>query len=299
MADASLQTRHPVVELELETQSSEWRRALRRLLASPVTILGLLLVILAITFAITAPLIAPYDPIYGNLRDHLQPPSATYAFGTDNIGRDIFSRVLYGSQVSLQIALSVQISTLVIGLTLGLVSGYYGGWMDVIIMRIADIVMSFPLLIIAIALVGVLGSTEINLIAALTLVSWPYVTRLTRSQVLSLKEQEYVTAARGLGASNAAIMFRHILPNLVTPVIVYVTLGIGGVILSEAALSFLGLGSGDQSQPSWGKMLNESKAYIRSAWWMPFFPGMAIMLTVLGFNLLGDGLRDALDVRSE
>ena len=166
-------------------------------------------------------------------------------------------------------------------------------------MRIADIVMSFPLLIIAIALVGILGSSEANVIAALALVSWPYVTRLTRSQVLSVKEQEYVTAARSLGATDLTLMFRHILPNLITPIVVYITLGIGGVILAEASLSFLGLGSGNQAQPSWGKMLDESRAFIRSAWWMPFFPGVAILLTVLGFNLLGDGLRDVLDVRSQ
>ncbi len=298
MADASLPTPR-ITTLETRRAPSRRQRALHYLVSNPTTVLGLLLVGFAIALAILAPLISPYDPIFGKLTDHLQAPSAVHAFGTDEIGRDILSRVIYGSQISLQIALSVQVITLAVGLVLGLVSGYYGGWVDVIIMRIADIVMSFPLLIIAIALVGVLGSTEINIIAALTLVSWPYVTRLTRSQVLSLKEQEFVTAARSLGATSATIMFRHILPNLLTPVVVYVTLSIGGVILSEAALSFLGLGSGDQSQPSWGKMLNEAKAYIRSAWWMPFFPGMAIMLTVLGFNLLGDGLRDALDVRSQ
>src|SRR5579871_2272959 len=298
MTDASIQTQR-VPTLEVRRDSSGWRRALRRVFSNPTTVFGFALVVFAIALAIFAPMISPYDPIYGKLTDNLLPPSAIHAFGTDEIGRDILSRVIYGSQVSLQIAISVQVITLAVGLVLGLVAGYYGGWIDVVIMRIADIVMSFPLLIIAIALVGVLGSTEINIIAALALVSWPYVTRLTRSQVLSLKEQEYITAARSLGATNAMIMFRHILPNLLTPVVVYTTLSIGGVILSEAALSFLGLGSGDQSQPSWGKMLNEAKAYIRSAWWMPFFPGMAIMLTVLGFNLLGDGLRDALDVRSQ
>ncbi len=299
MTDSTADTRRAVANLEVQQDAPRWRKALRRMITDPTTVIGLLLVSIALAAALLAPLIAPYDPILGNLRDHLQPPSAVYAFGTDNVGRDVFSRVLYGSQVSLKIALGVQVLTLVVGLVLGLLSGYYGGWVDVVIMRIADIVMSFPLLIIAVALVGVLGSTEFNIIAALAMVSWPYVTRLARSQALSLKEQEFVTAARSLGASDRAIMFRHILPNLLTPIIVYATLSIGGVILSEAALSFLGLGSGNQAQPSWGKMLNESRAYIRSAWWMPFFPGMAIMLTVLGFNLLGDGLRDALDVRSQ
>jgi peptide/nickel transport system permease protein len=289
----------PVAGIRVERNVSEWRRALRRLLRNPTSVLGVALVGVALAIALLAPLLAPYDPILGNLRDHLQEPSALHAFGTDNLGRDVFTRVLYGSQISLQIALAVQVLTLAVGLVLGLFSGFYGGLIDTIIMRIADIVMSFPLLIIAIALVGVLGSTDVNIIVALAMVSWPYVTRLTRSQVLSLKEQEFITAARSLGATDRDLMFHHILPNLLTPVIVYVTLSIGGVILSEAALSFLGLGSGNQSQPSWGKMLNESRAYIRSAWWMPFFPGMAILFTVLGFNLLGDGLRDALDVRSQ
>ena len=285
--------------VELHQQPREWQRALHRLLHNPLTILGLMLVVLALACAIFAPLIAPYDPILGNLRDHLQTPSAVHAFGTDNFGRDILSRTIYGSQVSLKIALGVQVITLAVGLVLGLIAGYYGGVIDAVIMRIADIVMSFPLLIIAIALVGVLGSTDGNIIAALALVSWPYVTRLARSQVLTIKEQDYITAAHSLGATDMIIMLRHILPNLLTPIVVYVTLSIGSVILSEASLSFLGLGSGDASQPSWGKMLNESRALIRSAWWLPFFPGVAILLTVLGFNLLGDGLRDALDVRSQ
>src|SRR5215475_2661849 len=246
MADASLSTQ-PIATLEARRETSSSRRALRRIFSNPITVIGLLLVGFAIALAILAPMISPYDPIFGKLTDHLQAPSAVHAFGTDEIGRDILSRVIYGAQISLQIALSVQIITLAVGLVLGLVSGYYGGWVDVIIMRIADIVMSFPLLIIAIALVGVLGSTEINIIAALALVSWPYVTRLTRSQVLSLKEQEYITAARSLGATSPTLMFRHILPNLLTPVVVYVTLSIGSVILSEASLSFLGLGSGNAS----------------------------------------------------
>lgn len=270
-----------------------------RLWRNPISVIGIVLVAIALICALIAPLIAPYDPILGNLRDHLQMPSTLHLFGTDNLGRDVFTRVLYGSQVSLEIALAVQVLTLLVGLLLGLLSGFYGGVIDAIIMRVSDIVMSFPLLIIAIALVGVLGSTDVNIIIALALVSWPNVTRLTRSQVLSLKQQEYITAARSLGATDSTLMFQHILPNLLTPVIVYVTLSIGAVILSEAALSFLGLGGGNQSQPSWGKMLNESRAYIRSAWWMPFFPGIAILFTVLGFNLLGDGLRDALDVRSQ
>jgi ABC-type dipeptide/oligopeptide/nickel transport system permease subunit len=180
----------------------------------------------------------------------------------------------------------------------GLVTGYLGGWIDLLVMRIVDIVMAFPLLIIAIALVGVLGQSENNIILALGLVIWPATARLVRSQVLALKEAEFVTAARSIGAGAGVILRRHILPNVLTPVVVYATLGIGGIILAEASLSFLGLGSAQQNIPSWGKMLTESRAFIRSAWWMPFYPGVAILVTVLGFNLLGDGLRDALDVRA-
>ncbi len=224
MHDAAVKSDHPVVALELHPPISGFRRALRRTISNPTTILGLILVLLAISCALFAPLIAPYDPINGNLREYVQPPSPAHLFGTDDIGRDVFSRVVYGAQISIKLALAVQGLTLIAGLCLGLVGGFYGGWLDTIIMRIADIVMSFPLLIIAIALVGILGSSEANVIAALAMVSWPYVTRLTRSQVLSVKEQEYVTAARGLGATDFTLMFRHILPNLVTPVIVYITL---------------------------------------------------------------------------
>jgi peptide/nickel transport system permease protein len=270
-----------------------------RLFRNPTTLIGLLLVSTALLASIFAPYIAPYDPIRGDLRNlYVTPPSVAHPFGTDDIGRDIFTRVIYGGQISLKIALLAQTATLIIGLTLGMVTGYYGGWADALIMRAADIVMSFPLLILAIALVGVLGPSETNIIITLSLISWPFTTRLTRSQVLTIKETEYVAAATSLGASGPHILFYHVLPNVITPVVVYITLGIGGIILAEASLSFLGLGAAQQATPSWGKMLTESRAFIRSAWWMPFFPGLAILLTVLGFNLLGDGLRDALDVRS-
>ncbi len=279
-------------------RNQEWVRALYRFTRNPSAIFGLVIVSLMILCAIFAPFIAMHSPIVGDLRMYVTPPSSAHFFGTDDIGRDVFSRTVYGAQISLTIALAAQASSLTIGLVIGLFTGYYGGILDTIVMRIVDMVMSFPLLIIAIALIGVLGASDTNIIITLALVSWPNIARLTRSQVLSLKEHEFITAARNLGASDLAIMFRHILPNLLTPLIVLVTLGIGGVILSEAALSFLGLGSGSQHHPSWGKMLTESRAFMRSAWWMPFFPGLAIFITVLGFNLLGDGLRDVLDVRS-
>ncbi len=300
MADTTPNTEatgKPTILLHEQVESNRFE-GIRRLLANPAAIAGLILVIIAIGCALFAPWIAPYNPIKGDLKNlYVKPPSAEHIFGTDDIGRDIFTRVIYGAQISIKIALLAQAGGLAIGLVLGLVTGYFGGWVDVIIMRVVDIVMAFPLLIVAIALVGALGPSEFNLIIALALVSWPVVTRLVRSQVLATKETEYVMAARGIGANAWRIMFRHILPNILTPLVIYTTLGIGSVILAEASLSFLGLGSAQQATPSWGKMLTESRAFIRSAWWMPFYPGLAIFLTVLGFNLLGDGLRDALDVR--
>lgn len=285
------------IKLKGSEPSRQWK-AVRRFVANPSAIIGLALVILALSCALFAQWISPYDPIRGDLGNlYVKPPSVEHLFGTDDAGRDIFTRVIYGAQISLKIALLAQAGSFAIGIVLGLLTGYYGGLFDTVVMRVVDILMSFPLLIIAIALIGALGQSETNIILALAIVSWPLITRLTRSQVLSIKQMDYISSARSLGAGDIGIMVRHILPNVLTPLIVYVTLGIGSTILSEAALSFLGLGSAQQSTPSWGKMLTESRGFIRAAWWMPFYPGMAILLTVLGFNLLGDGLRDYLDVR--
>jgi peptide/nickel transport system permease protein len=274
--------------------------AIRRLFKNPASVVGLALVLMMVGAAIFAPVIAPYDPILGDLaNDYVKPPSIEHIFGTDAVGRDIFTRVIYGAQISLKIALSAQAIALVIGVVVGMVAGFFGGWIDVVIMRVVDMIMAFPLLIIAIALTGMLGSSEFNIILALGLINWTVIARIVRSQVLSTKENEYVVAARSLGAQDLRLMIHHILPNVIAPVIIYATLGLGSIILAEASLSFLGLGSAQQATPSWGKMLTESRAFIRSAWWMPFYPGLAILVTVLGFNLLGDALRDALDVKSD
>ncbi len=289
----------PPPNLVAPRHQSELGRLFRRLFRNPTTLIGLILVSGALACALFAPLLAPYDPFTGDLKNlYVKPPSPAHPFGTDDLGRDILSRTIYGAQISLKIAILAQGIGTVIGVLLGLVTGYFGGLIDALIMRVVDVVMAFPLLIIAIAFVGILGQSENNIILALALVVWPSSARLVRSQVLSIRESEYVTAARSLGVSAQGIIFRHVLPNVITPVVVLLTLGLGGTILAEASLSFLGLGSADQATPSWGKMLTESRAFIRSAWWMPFYPGLAILLTVLGFNLLGDGLRDALDVRS-
>jgi peptide/nickel transport system permease protein len=289
----------PISDLQATAPRHPVELALRRLTRNPASLVGLFIVAAVLLGAVFASWIAPYDPIIGDLaNDYVKPPSIEHAFGTDAIGRDIFTRVLYGAQISLKIALLAQTIALSIGIVVGMLAGFFGGWVDLILMRIVDIIMAFPLLIIAIALTGVLGPSELNIILALGLVNWTVSARIVRSQVLSARETEYVTAARALGANSLRIMVQHILPNIIAPVIVYGTLGLGSIILAEASLSFLGLGSAQQATPSWGKMLTESRAFIRSAWWMPFYPGMAILITVMGFNLLGDALRDALDVRS-
>jgi peptide/nickel transport system permease protein len=285
--------------VSLTRQRSLWGDALRRMLADRLTIVGLVLVAIAVVCALFAPWIAPYGPIDGDLGTlYLKPPSSAHPFGTDDIGRDIYSRVIYGAQISIKTAVLAEALGLLLGTTLGLISGFYGSLIDSLIMRVVDIFLAFPLLIIAITLVAAFGPSETNVFIALALIIWPSIARLVRAQVLTIRGTEYVSAARLVGASNARIMVRHILPNMLTPLIVYTTLGLANVILQEAALSFLGLSTADRSTPSWGKMLQEGRAFIRSAVWIPFYPGLAILLTVLGFNLLGDGLRDALDVTS-
>lgn len=288
------------LHLDTGTQRSLRRDALRRMFRAPVTVVGAFIIIVMLGSALFAPQVAPYDPIKGDINtQYVKPPSLQHLFGTDDVGRDILSRVIYGARISLSVALVAEILGLSIGTVLGLITGYYGGWLDTIIMRIVDVFLAFPLLIIAIALVAALGPGEQNILISLTVIIWPSVTRLVRSQVLAQREREYVAAARLVGVSNMGIMFRHILPNVLTPLVVVATLGTANIILQEAALSFLGLGTADSTTPSWGKMLNESRSFTRAAPWMSFFPGMVILLVVLGFNLVGDGLRDALDVQSQ
>lgn len=274
---------------------SRWRRALK---LRNLTLGGGIIAAL-IGVAIFAPWIAPFDPIRdANLNNYLHPPGRPYLIGADLFGRDVFSRIVYGARVSLGVGVAVQASALTLGLTLGLVSGFYGGWVDVTIMRAAEVVFAFPGLLFAIAIMAVIGPSLYNVFLALGLVSWTSLARLIRGQVLAIKEQEYVEAARALGASNARILLRHVLPNTIAPAIVLVTLGIGGAILAEASLSFLGLGA-QPPTPSWGSMLSTGRDYLLQAPWLSIYPGLAIFLTVMGFNLLGDGLRDLLDPRMQ
>ncbi len=285
--------------VQLTKERSLWREALRRLVRDPLVILGLILVGTALMCALFAPQIAPYGPIEGDVATlAVKPPSPAHPFGTDDIGRDIFSRVIYGAQISMRVAIFAEALGLVIGVSLGLIAGYYGGLAETIIMRVVDVFLAFPLLIVAVALVAAFGPSETNIFISLSTLVWPIITRLVRAQVLSIRETEYVAAARIVGVNSVGIMVRHILPNILTPLIVYASLSLADLILQEAALSFLGLSAADRSTPSWGKMLNDGLAYIRSAQWLIFFPGLAIFGTVLGFNLLGDGLREALDVRT-
>ena len=271
------------------------RDAWRRLFASWNGRVGLIIILIALATAILAPVVNPYDPtIDSDLANARLEPSVSHPFGTDRLGRDVFRRVVHGTRISLMIGFVVVIFTSVTGTVLGLIAGYFGKSFDTIIMRLMDIVLAFPSILLAIAIVAVRGPGIFNTILAVALVGMPGYARVVRSMVLSLRERDYVDAARMIGSSDTRIMFLHILPNSLSPIIVQMTLGVGGAILFAAALGFLGLGV-QPPAPEWGAMISDGIPFLRQSPHLVFFPGMAIMLTVLGFNLLGDGLRDALD----
>jgi peptide/nickel transport system permease protein len=246
--------------------------------------------------ALGAPWLSPRDPIRTAARDALQPPGARFVLGSDQFGRDVASRVLHGARVSLTVGLIAVSIAVALGAPLGLVSGYYGGRLDGLIMRVMDVLLAFPGILLALAIVSVLTPGLTNVMIAVGLSAVPTYARLVRASVLSARENLYVEAARALGGRDLGILTRYILPNVVAPLIVTATLGLGTAILSAAALGFLGLGS-QPPQPEWGRMLSEGRDYLREAWWISTFPGLGIMLTVLAMNLLGDGLRDVLDPR--
>lgn len=246
-----------------------------------------------------APFLAPEDPNTQDLAARLQPPlSSGHLLGTDVLGRDVFSRVIYGTRVSLVVGFAAVGLSGAIGIVVGLLSGYFGGWVDTVFMRIVDAWLAFPFLLMAIAVVAILGPGLQNIVIALVITSWVVYARLVRGQTLSLREREFVLSARGLCASRFSLMTKHILPNIFAPILVVATLELGVVIVTEASLSFLGLGA-DASQPSWGSMLADGRAYITQAWWLATLPGVAIFIVVLAVNVLGDGIRDALDPRQE
>lgn len=254
------------------------------------------MIVLVLLLTAAAPgLLAPYDPNEQFLLDNRQPPlSPGYVLGTDQLGRDVLSRVIYGARTSLAIGLSASVIAAVAGVTLGLVAGYRGGATDNLVMRAADVQLTFPFILLAIAIIGVLGASVRNVIAVTGIANWVYYARVVRSESLSVRERDYVQAARALGASTARLLARHILPNVAASIIVVFTFGVANAIVAEAGLSFLGMGV-PVAIPSWGGMLADGRGYVDTLWWLALFPGLAIVLSVLGINLLGDFLRDVLD----
>jgi peptide/nickel transport system permease protein len=270
---------------------SAWSHLLRR----PVSAAGLAVVALLVVLAFLGPQLAPYGPNAVDVTRALRPPSAEHWFGTDDLGRDILSRVVLAARVSLEVSLVSVGIALVAGVLLGLLSGYFRGWADTVIMRVVDVVFAFPIMLLAIAIVAVLGPGVTTATVAIGVVYVPVFARVTRASALALREEPYVKAAAAIGAGPLRIIRTHVLPNVAAPVIVQTSLSLAFAILSEAALSFLGLGV-QPPQPSWGRMLFDGKGFT-DAWWMSVFPGLAIFVTVLAFNLVGDGLRDVLDPR--
>lgn len=269
----------------------------KKALSNPLALAGFIIIVLIFMLAMLAPFIAPYDPNEIDVKAILLGPSMQHWMGTDGLGRDVLSRMLHGGRISLLVGLvAVGISTL-IGILLGAIAGFYRGWVDVFIMRLVDVMLSIPSFFLILAVIAFLTPSIINIMIVIGLTSWMGVTRLVRAEFLSLCEREYVMASRTLGARDYRLIFKHLLPNSLTPIIVSAVLGVAGAVLMESGLSFLGLGV-QAPQASWGNILTDGKEYIQFAWWLSLFPGLAILITVLGYNLLGEGLRDALDPRS-
>jgi len=269
-----------------------WKRFRRNRLA----LTGALLVGLLFALSFLAPIITPYDPSHLDAWHVLLPPSVRHWCGTDELGRDVFTRMIYGARVSLKVGFAAVGIAVFIGTAIGLVAGFYGGWLDSLLMRLVDIMLCFPTFFLILAVIAMLEPSIWYIMIIIGLTGWMGVARLVRAEVLTIREREFVLAARGLGASDLRIIVRHILPNAFSPVLVAATLGVAGAILTESALSFLGIGV-QPPTPSWGNILTAGKDYIEFAWWLSLFPGLAILVTVLAYNLVGEGLRDALDPR--
>jgi peptide/nickel transport system permease protein len=280
----------------------EWIAFVRRLARRRTALFGLVVVLGVILTAAMAPWVAGFDPIEQDIANRLQPPGwpdaagGRHILGTDHLGRDLLARVIFGARPALLVGFAAVAISGVLGMVTGLVSGYFGGRMDDVIMRLADVQLAFPFILLAIAVIGVLGPSLTTIIAVIGVSSWVVYARVVRSAVLSLREREFVQAALALGSGDGRVLFRHILPNALTPWLVVATLDMARVIVIESALSFLGLGV-QPPTPTWGGMLADGRVYISTAWWLATFPGLAILLTVLGINLFGDGLRDTLDPR--
>jgi peptide/nickel transport system permease protein len=274
------------------------RQGLRRLMHNPMTVAGLVVVALLLLVALFAPWIATHNPLEQNLKQALQAPSSAHWFGTDEYGRDVFSRLVHGSRISLYIITLVTVIVGPVGLAVGSMAGYFGGWVDNLFMRITDIFISFPSLVLALAFVAALGPGLDHAVIAIALTAWPPIARLARAETLSLRHADYVVAAQLQGASSARILLRYIVPMLLSSVVVRLTMNMAAVILTAAGLGFLGLGA-QPPLPEWGAMISSGRRYMIECWWLVAAPGAAIMLVSLAFNLLGDGLRDVLDPRSE
>jgi peptide/nickel transport system permease protein len=278
-----------------ETESiSPWKEAFWQLRKNKLALVGLFIIIFFIIIAIFAPFLTSYSYQTLNAADRLQGPSSQYWFGTDDLGRDIFTRIVYGARISLMVGFFAVTGALIFGSFLGILAGYFGRWVDMLISRIFDIMLAFPSILLAIAIVAILGPSLQNALIAIAIINVPIFGRLVRSKVISIRQEEYIMAAKAQGMKNGRILFHHVLPNSLAPIIVQATLGFGTAILEAAALGFLGLGA-QPPTPEWGRMLSDSRQYIQSAPWTVLFPGLSIMLVVLGFNMIGDGLRDALD----
>ncbi len=291
---ADLENKDKLLESQLAEEDGTKEKLLRMCRQNKLAAFSALVILLIILMAIFADVIAPYGEAEQDLVNRLQGPSADHWFGTDELGRDVFSRILYGSRLSLIIGIAPTVISMIVGITLGLIAGYYRGVADYWIMRLADVMLAFPSLLLAMVVMYTLGSSTINIFLALALVSWASVARVVRSQTLSLKESEYVEAAKSIGVSDFKIMFRHILPNCIPSLIVLFTLNVPSAILAESSLSYLGIGA-QPPAASWGLMVNQSKEFLFTMPWLSLAPSLAIMVVVLAFNFLGDGLRDVLD----
>ncbi len=267
------------------------------ILRNPLALAGLIIIAIISIMATFAPLIAPFDPDAINVKNILLSPSSTHWMGTDGLGRDVYSRMLFGARISLLVGIvAVGIAT-IIGIVLGALAGFYRGWVDTVIMRLVDIMLSIPTFFLILAVIAFLTPSIWNIMIVIGLTSWMGVTRLVRAEFLSLRNREFVLASQTLGAKDSRLIFKQLLPNSLTPIIVSSVLGVASAVLVESGLSFLGLGV-QAPQASWGNILTDGKEYIEFAWWLSLFPGLAILITVMGYNLLGEGLRDALDPRT-
>ncbi len=294
MTEATLTPRTDLAAATASTPSNR-RRFWRRLAGDRKVMIGLAIVVVLAFLAAFGPVLAPYEPDNDDF-DLFTSPSLDHPLGTDSFGRDILSRMMAGTRVSFTVGISVALLSMVIGVALGLVAGYFGGWLDSLISRFLDLLWAFPEIILAVGMVAVFGAGIKNIIIAIAVAYLDDFARVVRAEVLRLREEEYSLAARAMGATHLRIMLQHILPNTLAPIIVQATFAVGLGILAESGLTFLGLGV-SPSTPTWGLIINEGRDFVRQAWWISVFPGVAIMITVLGLNLLGDGLRDTLDVK--